>query len=768
MKSTTIAIVSIATVALMGCGINPTGVHFEDDNHPHDDNGAQGAAVTTLEATAEGYQSLLLTGSYVGPVAESHGFCFGADVEQAAGNCEDLGPLTEAAAFERVKTGLQAGKSYVFWAFADTLEGEKKEVLTDAPSPVITASTSLVGRVEVSWEPLPDVLVYRVYRDDESMGEVTSCAGARCAYVDETIVSPSAAQPAGPTDLEVKRLADRVELTWSGPAVDGPSYTYRVVAEFEALERSSNEATGFGAGFAIDAFEVERRLLDQGDAESLGTTGADTTSFSDLTAAAPKPLADMTVSQGTSDDHVALSIENLHFVAPEYEYRVILFATDDPQDYPSDWVPGSRLLEPDQVTLKWYRGDTPASFEPLTDASEASFFDTTADESGSGHFYQVRFVHETVTDLDPFPTDGLWGFRSQPATLFVSLGNGQTRGLAISGGQLDELDRFSPFLGSGGVITDIRVTSQSLFTSHGFFGAEDPTVEAVGAESGFIYHHGWFNHQQSFAASPDWERSHVSGATGSGRLFRGIGLVRDSFLVLANRGGYIMVLERNNGLFTIDGSIIGTIGAADILTSMSAGYDYFYTGVSDRSVRRYQVTSTGNLSQPDELSLDRTPRSLAAADDIVVYALVESPTGAYQLCRADFEQRDKRCTTVTSGTIDSGREVAVTANKMIFVLTTEGLRRHANDAELSEIWFQQIANPSTFTVDTYGRAFVGTVDGRLHVFDRSGQSILTEDLSITDSSDLGDDLNARRVVAITANLDNPGGFPETWNPYQAP
>ena len=76
-------------------------------------------------------------------------------------------------------------------------------------------------------------------------------------------------------------------------------------------------------------------------------------------------------------------------------------------------------------------------------------------------------------------------------------------------------------------------------------------------------------------------------------------------------------------------------------------------------------------------------------------------------------------------------------------------------------------NPSTFTVDTYGRAFVGTVDGRIHVYDRSGELILTSSTtSLFDGPSLDGCTNGG--VAVTRRCDGIACVPAPCPWHSAP
>ncbi|MBA2662629.1 MAG: Ig-like domain-containing protein [Bradymonadaceae bacterium] len=263
-------------------------------------------AATDIEAYAA---TLNATVSVLGlaPIID-HGFCWSTEEEPSLddADCQQLGELDQATAFDLFVETLLPGRTYYVRAFLADADayyyGNEIAFVTAAPAPTdVDATRDSSASVWITWTGIDGATGYIVYRDGVAIGQLGDEADS---LEDDAAGAPGV--PSAPTALSATKgvSSEVVELSWSASSVqNGQSYEYTVVATYPALSSEpSDAATGYREALAVGGYDVYRdgALLES----VLVTSHTDTTASR---AGVPSTPGNVTATQGTSTAHVTVS-----------------------------------------------------------------------------------------------------------------------------------------------------------------------------------------------------------------------------------------------------------------------------------------------------------------------------------------------------------------------------------------------------------------------------------------------------------------------------
>lgn len=334
------------------------------------------------------------------PAPFAHGFCVGTAAEPAPGEgdsvCLDLGPATNAGAFEARMEGLAPGASYRVRAFAThatagTIWGTSRTITTipAAPEGITATEGSIAEHVRVSWQASAGATSYRVYRDGVSIGTT-----AQTSFEDKS--ASSGGVPSAVLDLVASdgTRTDRVELSWSAvEGVPGGEHVYGVAAiNASGMSDTRGEALGWRKALPTTGYEV---TLNGFTWTSLGNV----TRWVDSSAPAGSlGVGAIDASDGASFDAVVLSAANAT-ANPGASRTYTLRARNANGAGVSASTTGRRGVG--ALALQWERSNTDAAtgFISLAGRTTADATDPTAPVNGDGRWYRVVLSAEGAVSV---------------------------------------------------------------------------------------------------------------------------------------------------------------------------------------------------------------------------------------------------------------------------------------------------------------------------------------------------------------------------------
>jgi alpha-tubulin suppressor-like RCC1 family protein len=254
----------------------------------------------------------------------------------------------------------------------------------------VRASTDLEDRVELRWNTVSGATGYRIFRNDVMVFEVSG--GTIGSWDDTSATLAVTTPWTAPTQVTASTdLVGRIDVEWTAPPRPvGPDATYKVQSVSGAGPGgTSASVVGRRALPPIQKYEVEMTLGQQGSLYAV--TENDTPQFANTQAPRPTlAVATVSAGKGLTIGKVALTSSTPTVTPVVVNHRVRGIGADNVTTPWSTIANGSRASGP--VSVQWQRTTTDnnaGTWVDLEGATNSAFDDLTAPASGAKRWYRV-------------------------------------------------------------------------------------------------------------------------------------------------------------------------------------------------------------------------------------------------------------------------------------------------------------------------------------------------------------------------------------------
>ena len=350
------------------------------------------------------------------PNTEALGFCWndiGEPADEDDGECESVSVVDEGEQFSYQIDGLDAGSEYVVRAWADTENasrawGGERTFITEPPAPsgVDATEGDHDGYVTIQWDASTGADDYRIYRDGTEIGDSPVADGGQGSFSVNDGGADAAPEPGEPDNFQVtEETTEHIRIEWDAADTDAGvgvnDHEFEVVATNESGDSDAGSDTGWRAERPVTEYEF-RSSIDQTSWSGWEEVTNSDERYNEHAAEQGSIDHDETADAGdaTHVDYVELTTSDATPQDGEETHYEVRAVNDTGAGDASGGASGNRQVG--DVAYDWQRADSeggPFSSIGVCDSSETDCNDTTADDSGQWHYYQVVLSAEGAEDV---------------------------------------------------------------------------------------------------------------------------------------------------------------------------------------------------------------------------------------------------------------------------------------------------------------------------------------------------------------------------------